>query len=66
MKKKDILIVFDGEDYSMWKKRIKMFLKFKKCDTVITKEKAASDRDEEWDEQDLKVINFIYSMISNK
>lgn len=30
MEKKDISIpVFDGEDYSMWKKRITMFLKFK-------------------------------------
>lgn len=67
MEKKDISIpVFDGVDYSMWKKRIKMFLKFKKCDTVITREKAASDKDEEWDEQDLKAINLIYSTISNK
>ena len=27
--------VFDGEDYSMWKKRIILYLKFKKCDEVI-------------------------------
>lgn len=66
MEKRDITIpVFDGEDYSMWKQRIKMFLKYKKCDTVITREKAATDKDE-WDEQDLKAINLIYSTISNK
>lgn len=66
MEKKDISIpVFDGEDYSMWKKRITMFLKFKKCDSVITREKAASDKPE-WDDQDLKAINIIYSSISNK
>ena len=31
--------VFDGEDYSMWKKRIILYLKFKKCDEVIKKSK---------------------------
>lgn len=66
MERKEITIpVFDGEDYNMWKQRIKMFLKFKKCDTVITREKVATDKDD-WDEQDLKAINLIYSTISNK
>ena len=66
MDKKDISIpVFDGEEYSMWKKKIKMFLKFKKCDTVVTREKVTTDKPE-WDEQDLKAINIIYSSISNK
>ena len=30
--------VFDGEDYGMWKKRITMYLKFKKCNEVIKRE----------------------------
>ena len=66
MEKKDISIpVFDGEDYSMWQKRITMFLKFKKCHEVITRERISADRPE-WDQQDLKAINIIYSSISNK
>ena len=33
MKRKEVTIpVFDGDDYSMWKKRITMYLKLKKCD----------------------------------
>ena len=66
MEKKEFLIpVFDGEDYAMWKKRITMFMKMKKCDTVLTREKAATD-EPTWDEYDLKAINIIYSSISNK
>jgi len=57
--------VFDGEAYSMWKKRITMFLKLKKCDIVITRQKAIADEDD-WDKNDLKAINLIYSAISNK
>ena len=56
--------VFDGEDYSMWKKRIILYLKFKKCDEVIKREKLAIDK-EDWDEMDLKAMNNIYSAISN-
>ena len=66
MEKKDIsLPVFDREDYSMWKKRITMFFKFKKCHEVITRERISADGPK-WDEQDLKAINIIYSSISNK
>lgn len=40
MEKKEIHIpVFDGEDYGMWKKRIIMYLKLKKCNEVIEREK---------------------------
>lgn len=66
MERKEITIpVFDGEDYSMWKKRITMFLKLKRCDEVITRAKVATDK-EDWNENDLKAINLIYSAISNK
>ena len=62
----DITIpVFDGEDYSMWEKRITMYLKFKKCDEVIKREQVTTDK-EEWDEKELKAVNHIYSVISNK
>ena len=67
MEKKDISIpVFDGEDYSMWKKRITMFLKMKKCHEVITREKDETKDKDPWDDQDLRAINIIYSSISNK
>ena len=46
-KRKDITIpVFDGGNYSMWKKRIEMFLKFKECDVVIKREKTANDKED--------------------
>lgn len=57
--------VFNGEDYSMWKKRITLYLKFKKCNDVITRGKVVTDK-EDWDDRDLKAINYIYSAISNK
>ena len=31
-------------DYSMWKKRITIYLKMKKCDEVIIREKVAADK----------------------
>ena len=57
--------LFDGEDYSMWKKRITMYLKFKNCDEVIKREKVTTDK-EEWEDKELKALNHIYSAISNK
>ena len=56
---------YTGAVTPMWKKRITIFLKFKKCLEVITRERNSADRPE-WDEQDLKAINIIYSSISNK
>ena len=52
------ILVFDGEDNSMWRKRIIMYLTFKKCDEVMKREKATTDK-EEWDEKDLKAVNHI-------
>ena len=51
MEKKEVtILVFDGEDYSMWKKRIAMYLKFKKCDVVITRARVVADQ-EDWKEK---------------
>ena len=66
MEKREVTIpVFDGEEYSMRKKRITIYLKLKKCDVVITRARVAVDK-EDWEEKDLKAINLIYSAISNK
>ena len=66
MEKKEVTIpMFDGENYNMWKKRIEMFFKFKKCATVITRAKTANDKDD-WEDQDLKAIYLIYSSILDK
>lgn len=54
--------VFDGEDYSMWKKRITMYLKLKKCEKVIKRVKTAEDGND-WDENDLKATNYIYTVL---
>ena len=67
MDRKDISIpVFDGENYSMWKKRIQMFMKFKKWEIVIEREKTETDKVEKWTQNDLKAINIIYSAISDE
>ena len=67
MDRKDVSIsVFDGENYSMWKKMIQVFMKLKKCEIVIEREKTETDKAEEWIQNDLKAINIIYSAISNK
>lgn len=58
--------VFDGKDYSTWKKRIFTFLKMKKCINVCKREKTATDKADTWDEQDLKAVNYIYGALSNK
>ena len=42
--------IFDGQDYSNWKRRITMYLKMKECEVVITRAKTAADK-EKWDNQ---------------
>lgn len=39
--------VFNAEDYGSWKKRITMYLRMKKCDMVITREKLSTDNDDD-------------------
>ena len=58
-------MVFNGEDYGMWEKRIMMFLKYKECDTVITRVKTETDN-ADWNKKDVKAINIIYSAITNR
>ena len=58
-------MVFNGEDYGMWEKRIMMFLKYKECDTVITRVKTEADN-ADWNKKDVKAINIIYSAITNR
>lgn len=58
------LPIFDGKDYSTWKKRLLTLLKLKKCHDAATKEKVATDTT--WDEKDLKAVNYIYSALSNR
>lgn len=57
--------IFDGEDYKHWKKRMSKFLEFKKCKEVITRQKNNTDK-EEWNQMEIKAMNYIYSAISNK
>ena len=58
MDRNDVSIpVFDGENYSMWKKRIQVFMNLKKCEIVIEREKTETDKAEEWIQNDLKAIS---------
>ena len=51
--------VFDGEDYGNWKKKVN------KCYQVVTREKVSRDK-EDWGQNNLRAINYIYSAITNK
>ena len=59
------LPIFDGQEYSMWKKRILMYLKMKECDMVITRAKTNTYK-EDWDEKNLQAVNYIYNAIFNR
>ena len=43
-----------------------MFMKLKKYEIVIEREKIKTDKAEEWTQSDLKAVNIIYSAISDK
>lgn len=63
----DVVIpMFDGSDYSHWKKRILKFLELKKCDEVVTRDRTNTDKEEEWKIKVIKAHNYIYSSITNK
>lgn len=57
--------VFDGANYNMWKKRLVLFLKWKKSIIVIERKKTETDKDD-WDQNDLKAMNYIYGALSDK
>lgn len=56
--------LFNGENYRSWKKRVSLFLKLISCEDVIERSKQEEDK-EEWDEKDLKAMNYIYSAIAD-
>ena len=60
------LPIFDGKDYSTWKKRITIFLRMKKCETVIQRARSEAENEATWIEKDLKAMNYIYSALSNR
>lgn len=63
----DVIIpIFDGADYSNWKKRILKFFEFKECKEPAIREKTDQDTEPNWKRADVKATNFIYSSITNK
>ena len=66
VKTDDVVIpVFDGSDYGNQKKCMLKFLQYKKC-KLVDRSKSVGDSSAEWDEMDIKAVNYIYSTISNK
>jgi len=57
--------IFDGKSYNIWKKRILMYLKWKKCDEAAIRVKLPTDSETTWQEKNLRAINYIYGSISN-
>ncbi|KAK9293483.1 hypothetical protein QLX08_011590 [Tetragonisca angustula] len=59
-------VVIPVFDYRNWKKCMLKFLQYKKCKLVVDRSKSAGDSSAEWDEMDIKAVNYIYSAINNK
>jgi len=53
------------KNYNIWKKRILIYLKWKKCDEVATRAQLSTDNETTWNKRNLKAINYIYSSINN-
>ena len=61
------MMVFDGKNYSSWKKRILKFLEAKSCKEVATRVKdEKNDKEPEWGSNNVKAVNYIYCAISDK
>jgi len=63
MEEKIKIQIFDGNN--IWKKRILMYLKWKKYDEAAIRIKLLTDNKMMWHEKNLKAINYIYCSISN-
>ena len=48
--------IFDGRDYKIWKKRVLLYLRCKKCEEPDTREKMNTDARDNWDEKNPKAI----------
>jgi len=57
--------IFDGKSYNICKKRIRMYLKWKKCDEAVIRVKLPTDSETTWQEKNLRAINYIYGSINN-
>jgi len=57
--------VFDGKNYNIWKKRILLFLKCKKCEEPAIRE-MTNDTPATWNEQNQKAMNYIYCNITDE
>lgn len=67
MKMDEIVIpVFDGAEYSSWKKRLLKFLEYKKCKEVAVRLRATTDKLEDWLEDEIKARNYLYSAVTNR
>jgi len=56
---------FDGKNYNIWKKRIFIYLQWKKCDEVVTRARLPTDDETTWNEKNLRVMNYIYNNIND-
>ena len=63
----DIVVpIFDGSDYKLWKQRMIVLLKYKKCVKPIERAQAATDTAATWLDMDIKAMNYLYSALSNR
>ena len=64
---KFMLPIFDGKNYSIWKKRVSTFLRLKECEDVIKIENKPDNVTEAtWKKNDLKAMNYIYGAMSDR
>ena len=57
--------IFDGKDYNLWKKRLLLYLKWKKCDEAARRERRSTEDLDKWEDMDIKAMNYIYCSITN-
>uniref|UniRef100_A0A6V7LW74 CCHC-type domain-containing protein n=1 Tax=Bracon brevicornis TaxID=1563983 RepID=A0A6V7LW74_9HYME len=67
----DIYIpIFDGADYSSWKTRLLLFLRYKQCREVAERGRITQgerlEGEASWEMNNVKAMNYIYSSISNR
>ena len=58
--------IFDGTDYKLWRQRMIVFLKYKKCLTPFERKQQTADTAATYLDMDVKAMNYVYSALSNK
>ena len=63
-KRDDIVLpVFDGSDYKLWKQRMTVLIKYKRCVQPIECQMVNNDSATTWLDMNIKAVNYLQSVI---